>query len=210
MGGAGDRQISRLEYARAYWYVPSAPPDHQDPQNQSQAFLFNSVEESASPYNEIIQPVLEYNQQINYNYTHRWTGRAMAVDRNDVITALGPTVECSTGNRIVGVIYRWYGPYWCVNFFNSSTGEQSYIFTNQVPFENVWTSCALEVRDADDGNSDLPGTTRFEDLLFRETFYYGPTIPMQWQACSTPGALQTFTGLKVTWGSNWVKLWTPN
>lgn len=167
-----DNDIDELGHFLAEWEVPDDPPD---PNNNAINFLFPGIQPQGST--NIIQPVLEWNQASS----GRWTGRAWSVWNNNQSAAWGTARNCSEGDDIVGFMYKWSSTYWYVLFYNSTTGQTSYLLvhTSKVPFEDVAAVCALEGYNITD-DDDVPGDTLFTNMVFKDDFY-GSNVDITWQ-----------------------------
>ena len=191
-----DESVAAIDWFRAYWAVPSSPPQHG---STTVDYLFNGIVKSTV----IIQPVLEY----NFHYDGEWTGAAWYVWDGWYRSA---EVSVSTGNTIRGTT-SWgttYAGYWDIEFKNTSTGISTHCHTNKISTDlNLKIYCALEgVRVYKDG--DVPGDTTFYSMTFKHD---GSTVDITWDDYVWPEAEEILTGLGVVIYSDIkVKLETAN
>jgi hypothetical protein len=194
-----DWTVAELDWFRAYWEVPSAPPN---PDNDVVDFLFNAIETDAG--NIIIQPVLEW----NWGGSSEWTGAPWVVRDSPSFSSRGSTIAVSTGDTIRGTM-RWddWSSDWYTAFRNLSTGQGTELSVGGIPdtYQDVAVFCTLEGYNIYD-NNDVPGDTTFYDMEFE---YNSSTVDITWEGDF--GYFPYLSGLYITiYSDNKVTLNTAN
>jgi hypothetical protein len=193
-----DQSVDELWEFNAYWHVPSSPPS---PESGTVDFLFNGIEPSTG--GAIVQPVLEWNQR----GSDRWTGSAWAVSGGDSYHS--DPIDASVGDRIKGIL-AWDDDYnsWLIDFYDMTTGEQTYIWSGYVGDTDLKVVTTLEGYNVED-DTDVPGDTTFYDMSFRDSNFN--TVDITWEPWYGPGVWNYLTGLRVESSSDErVKLHTAN
>jgi len=191
-----DWSVDELWEFNAYWHVPSSPPS---PESGTIDFLFNAIEPSTA--GAIVQPVLEWNQA----GSGRWTGSAWTGSGGDYYHS--DPIDASVGDRIKGIL-AWDDDYnsWFIDFYDMTTGEQTYIWSNDVGDTGLAVFTALEGYGVED-DTDVPGDTTFYDMSFRDSDFN--IVDITWDEWIMSGG--PLTGLEVERPSDErVKLHTAN
>ena len=111
------------------------------------------------------------------------------------------------GDKIKGIL-AWDDDYnsWLIDFHDMTTGEQTYIWSNDVGDTGLAVFTALEGYGVED-DTDVPGDTTFYDMSFIDSNFN--TVDIEWDEWIMSGG--PLTGLEVESSSDeWVKLHTAN
>jgi hypothetical protein len=192
---ANDWSVSNLEAFAATWKVPSKPPR---PGSNVVDFLFNAIEPATG--NEIIQPVLEWNQAGSGGWTLRsWYGPV-----NGNYFASSP-VFTTSGHSITGTLSHASGGWSIVTRdADARTGGSTSLGTDSMGTSSLAVFCALEGYNVA-GNKDVPGTTTFSNVSFTGD----QTIV--WHSFIDPSTKPYLSGLRVAaQGVSKVILYTAN
>ncbi|WOX56299.1 hypothetical protein R6Y95_02925 [Methanoculleus palmolei] len=182
------KNVPQITQFDAYWKAPTCPPSSEFAEP---VFLFNGIrtpDETA-----IVQPVLEYNQPITGQY---WTGCCWTL-KDGMQDIHSDRITISTGDTLKGELH-WSSTsgQWYIQISDITTGEAMSLWSDYVPTTNVQVDVTLEGWNID-GNSDVPGDTRFYDMVYKNN---GNSISVnlyRYIASSAP-----LTGLNVEFISN--------
>ena len=162
----------------AEWTCPLLPINNEI--DDDVVFLFPAIiangEGEWSGERVIVQPVLEYNNDIGESGNPTW-GRCWATIDGDYI--ISDTVDVSFGDSLKGSI-TWGADEYCIGFYNESTGDGVGLYTDlRVGLDNQRLYTALEGCNLETV-SDLYGTCDFTNMSFMKVIQTEEGIQKEW------------------------------
>ncbi len=200
---ANNTAISNLGRFSADWIAPNPPSNTS---MRSTNFLFNGIEPQQPLPNmtTIIQPVLEWNN----GGTHEWRARPWYITNDGgIYNTKEDYIRVTPGDSITGLM-DWNNDTqnWTVIITDNTRSLSLHIDDDKFWSNDLKVTCAFEGYNLVD-NSDLPGSTYFTNMEFKDT--NGQPVYFNWDKWYNATAYSSFKGLFVdTLSQSQVTLYT--